>query len=61
MSETTQKPRAYMRRWAYDGIDVMRLKPDDRPRGWTYLEVTLTQLFPDDVPLYSLEPKEKKS
>jgi len=33
MTETTQKPRAYMRRRAYDGIDVMRLKKADRPRG----------------------------
>ena len=57
MTDATQKPRAYMRRWAYDGKDVMRLKKADRPRGWAYLEVTLTQVFDGDVPLYRLEPK----
>jgi hypothetical protein len=56
--ETTQKPRAYMRRWAYDGKDVMDIPEKDRPQDFGYRqEVTLTQLFPDDVPLYSLEPK----
>lgn len=56
--EAAQKPRAYMRRWAYDGKDVMDIPEKDRPQDFSYRqEVTLTQLFPDDVPLYSLEPK----
>lgn len=43
---------AYMRRWAFDGIDVMAIKKrEDRPRGWSLYATTETNLQPDDVPL----------
>jgi hypothetical protein len=45
------KPIAYMRRWAYDGVDVMALKKADRPRGWQMHAVTVHRCCEDDIPL----------
>lgn len=45
------KPIAWMRRWAYDKIDVMALLKAKRPRGWNFHATTVGQLFDDDVPL----------
>jgi hypothetical protein len=46
------KPLAYMRKWAFDDIDVMKLPVDTRPKGWRFHEVTTYKIFDDDVPLY---------
>ena len=51
--EAAQKPVAYMRRWAFDGVDVMKMKKVDRPLGWAYYATTDYRLLPDDVPLYA--------
>lgn len=54
---TVEMPtRAWMRRWAYDDVDVMTLKKADRPKGWGYFAVTVDKLLPDDVPLAALAP-----
>ena len=58
MTETEGKPRAWMRRWAFDGIKVMRLPKADRPRGWIYAEVSVDKFFDDDVPLFDREAVE---
>lgn len=58
MTMTNRKVRAWMRKWAFDGVKVMKLPKADRPRGWIYAEVTVAQLFPDDVPLYANEDEE---
>ncbi len=42
-----------MRRWAYDGVDVMAIKKADRPKGWFLHDVTKGKFFDDDVPLYA--------
>jgi hypothetical protein len=47
------QPIAYMRRWAFDKIDVMKMPKKDRPKGWGFLEVTSVQYMDDDVPLYA--------
>ena len=49
-----EAPRAWMRRWAHDGVEVMKLPKRDRPAGWAYLSVTEQKLLPDDVPLYAI-------
>lgn len=47
------KPISFMRRWAYDGIDVMATKKAERPKGWFLHDVTKGAFFDDDVPLYA--------
>lgn len=47
------QPRAWMRRWAFDNIDVMTMKKENRPRGWGMLATATGKLFDDDVPLYA--------
>jgi len=44
---------AWMRKWAFDGIDVMAMPKKERPAGWMLHEVTRHQCLPDDVPLYA--------
>ena len=44
---------AWMRKWAFDGVDVMAIKKKDRPRGWMCHDVTKMQVAPDDIPLYA--------
>lgn len=46
-----REPAAWMRKWAADGVNVMKLKKEDRPRGWAMHAVTVDKLLPDDVPL----------
>lgn len=45
---------AWMRRWAFDKVDVMTVKKADRPRGWSLFAVTTEKLLDDDVPLAAL-------
>jgi hypothetical protein len=54
----TDKPRAWMRRWAFEGIKVMKLPKADRPPHWIYAEVTVSKLFEDDVPLFAKEEQQ---
>ena len=43
--------RAWMRRWAFDGVDVMALPKDERPHGWQLRPTTEAKCLDDDVPL----------
>lgn len=47
------KPVGYMRRWAYDGVDVMKIKKAERPGGWQFHDVTRAKLRDDDVALFA--------
>jgi hypothetical protein len=47
------KPAAFMRRWAFDKVDVMAIKKKDRPAGWVFHDVTATKFAKDDVPLFT--------
>lgn len=53
MSESANEPVAWMRKWAADKIDVMKLKKADRPHGWAMYPTTEDRIFDDDVPLYA--------
>lgn len=44
---------AWMRRCAFDRVDVLTLAKSDRPRGWNMHAVTENKALPDDVPLYA--------
>lgn len=46
------QPVGYMRRWAFDGVDVMKIKKPERPRGWMMHEITVDKLFDNDEPLF---------
>lgn len=50
-------PVAWMRRWAFEKIDVMKIKKADRPRGWMMHDCTVARLYENDVPLYAKEPR----
>jgi len=52
-SPAPSEPLAYMRRWAFEGTDVMAMKKKDRPRGWVFHEVTRGKVNEDDVPLFA--------
>jgi len=61
---STDEPRAYMRRWAYDGITPERvLNPKTNrmhlPFQFCLHEVTRNKCLPDDVPLYAKEESPK--
>jgi hypothetical protein len=51
------KPRAWMRRWAFDGVKPGKERNDKGrlvwPARFKFLPVTINQIFPDDVPLYA--------
>ncbi len=49
----TGLPVAHMRRFAFDGVDVMAMKKADRPLGWMTQDVTQHGMFPGDVALYA--------
>jgi hypothetical protein len=51
------EPRAWMRRWAYDGVNVMAMKKDDRPQGWSFDATSEERFLNDDVPLYDTQPE----
>ena len=50
------KPRAWMRRWAYDGEVPAKVRNANNrlvwPHKFTFHEVTAAKLFADDVPLF---------
>src|SRR5690625_4958923 len=50
------QPVAWMRRCAFDRVDVLTLAKSDRPRGWNMHAVTENKALPDDVPLYAHPP-----
>src|SRR5690625_2434006 len=50
------QPVAWMRRCAFDRVDVLTLAKSDRPRGWNMHAVTENKALPDDVPLYAHLP-----
>lgn len=50
----TDKPVAYMRRWAFNRDEGTK---GNRPVGWKLHAVTEHQALPDDVPLYAKEPR----
>jgi hypothetical protein len=52
-SDKAREPVAYMRRHAFDGVDVMKMPKTERPRGWGHHDVSTSKLFPEDVPLYA--------
>lgn len=52
-SARSAEPVAWMRRCAFDKIDVMAMPKAERPRGWAMRDVTTDKLFNDDVPLYA--------
>jgi hypothetical protein len=54
------KPDAYMRRWAFNKIDVMKMPKKDRPTGWQLHETSVAKILRDDVPLYATRPTEAK-
>lgn len=50
-----EEPTAYMRRYAFNGIDALSMKKEDRPRGWSYYELSRIKRYHDDVALYAME------
>jgi len=48
-----QQEAAWMRRWAFDGIDVMKIDKPSRPVGWQFQAVSEVKILPDDIPLYT--------
>jgi hypothetical protein len=58
MDETlnpNETPVAWMRRWAFDQVEVMKLPKKERPPGWWLHAVTETKQLHSDVPLYAKE------
>ncbi len=55
LTAVANPPIAWMRRWAFDGVDVMKMRKVDRPRGWMMHAVTTSLLYVDDVPLFTTE------
>lgn len=53
-----REPIAWMRRWAFEGVDVMAIPKAQRPAGWLFHELTRHRCAPDDVPLYAKEDQE---
>jgi hypothetical protein len=52
-----QQPRAWMRRWAFDGEKPHKVRNENNrmayPGKFRLLPVTLEKCLPDDVPLYA--------
>jgi hypothetical protein len=49
--EGVERPVAWMRDWAFAGIDVMAMPKRERPRGWNMKDVTVFKLLETDIPL----------
>lgn len=57
MSGTTPTPKAWMRKWAFDGVKPAKVKGDNGRWRWPiemkYQPVTTVHIFDDDVPLFA--------